>query len=89
MLYLIHLEPRYKHAGHYLGYTRGHWVDRVQRHVAGHGSPLIRAALAAGCKLSVTRVWRHGTRTDERRLKNGGGLSRHCPVCRASGTYHA
>ena len=27
-LYLLHIEPRYKHAGHYLGFTPDLRVDR-------------------------------------------------------------
>jgi hypothetical protein len=47
-----------------------------------------KAALAAGCTVTLVRVWDGGSRDLERRLKNQGGLSRHCPTCRAAGTYH-
>jgi hypothetical protein len=88
-LYLIHLEPRYAHAGHYLGYADD-IARRVREHGGGHArsSPLLRAARAAGSRLTVTRVWEDGDRVLERRLKRGGGLSRHCPTCRAAGTWH-
>lgn len=88
-LYLLHFEPRYLHAGHYLGYS-----DNVERRVAVHlacgskSSPLVRAAIASGCAVTVARTIAGGTRTLERRLKKAGGLSRHCPVCRAGGHYH-
>lgn len=88
-LYLLHLDPRYEHAGHYLGYA-----DDVERRVAEHlacngrSSPLVRTAIAAGCTVTLARTVPGGTRTLERRLKRSGGLSRHCPVCRAAGTYH-
>lgn len=32
--------------------------------------------------------WPSGDRTLERRLKRQGGLSRHCPECRAAGSWH-
>lgn len=88
-LYLLHFEPRYRHAGHYLGYA-----DDVDRRVAEHlrcgsrSSPLVSAAIAAGSTITVARTIAGGTRSLERRLKRSGGLSRHCPVCRASGSYH-
>lgn len=88
-LYLLHFEPRFKHAGHYLGYS-----DDVERRVAEHlacngrSSPLVRAAIAAGCEVTIARTIAGGTRTLERRLKRQGGLSRHCPTCRTAGTYH-
>lgn len=88
-LYLLHFAPRYQHAGHYLGYA-----DDVERRVAEHlacngrSSPLVRAAITAGCEVTLARTIAGGTRTLERRLKRSGGLSRHCPLCRAAGTYH-
>ena len=88
-LYLLHFEPRYRHAGHYLGFA-----DDVDRRVAQHraagerSSPLVRAALAAGSRVDLIRVWPNGDRGLERRLKRQGGLSRHCPACRASGSFH-
>lgn len=89
-LYLLHLEPPYRHARHYLGYA-----DDVARRVADHAaggsrsSPLVRAALAAGSRVYLVRIWPGGDRTLERRLKRSGGSSRYCPACRASGDYHA
>lgn len=88
-LYLLHLEPGYLHARHYLGYA-----DEISRRVREHralgarSSPLVAAAIRAGSHVHLARVWPGGTRTLERRLKRGGGLSRHCPVCRATGRYH-
>jgi hypothetical protein len=89
-LYLLHLEPRYRHAGHRLGWSTN-VRQRVEQHLAAgpRSSPLIRAQLAAGGRAVVTRVWVGGDRTLEARLKRGGGLSRHCPHCRATGRYHA
>lgn len=85
-LYLLHLDPRYKHAQHYLGYADD-IAARVHQHAAGgsKASPLIRAASAAGCRITLTRVWLGDGRTRERQLKRQGGLGRHCPVCRRRG----
>jgi hypothetical protein len=88
-LYLLHFEPRYQHAQHYLGYA-ANIARRLAEHKAGRAcsSPLIRAALSAGCTVALARIWPEGTRSLERQLKRQGGLSRHCPTCRESGAYH-
>ena len=88
-LYLLHFDPPYAHAAHYLGWARQ--IDRrVAEHLAGgvKASPLVRAAVAAGSTVTVARTWPGGTRVLERRLKVQGGLSRHCPTCRLTGRYH-
>jgi predicted GIY-YIG superfamily endonuclease len=87
-LYLLHIEPSYEHAKHYLGFTTGDIDARVLQHLNGQGSPLIRAAIEAGREVRVARCWPVGTRGLERRLKRQGGLSRHCPTCRLTGVYH-
>jgi hypothetical protein len=82
-LYLLHFDPPYQHAGHYLGFA----LD-VERRVAEHlaagakASPLVRAALAAGAAVTVARTWPGGDRTLERRLKNRHEGPRLCPTCR-------
>lgn len=89
-LYLLHFDPPYAHAGHYLGWAAD-VRRRVHEHVrcTGKSSPLVVAALGAGCKVTLARLWPGGSRLLERSLKRQGGLSRHCPICRASGVYHA
>jgi hypothetical protein len=70
----------------YLGYA-----EDVDRRVAEHlgcgvkSSPLVWAALGAGCTVTVAAVFAGKTRTDERRCKRRGGLGRVCPTCRAAG----
>lgn len=81
LIYVAHFEPAYRHARHYIGWTvdpDGRWGT----HLSGHGSPLIRAAVAAGCAITF-HVVAHGTRSDERRLHRERHAARHCPVCRA------
>ncbi|MCC6170046.1 MAG: endonuclease [Caldilineaceae bacterium] len=80
MLYLLHFEPPLRHARHYLGYTADS-RRRLQQHLSGHGSPLVRAALAAGCTVTLVRTWPNGTRTLERKLKNRKHGPRLCPIC--------
>ena len=91
-LYLIHAEVRYGHAGHYLGVTqRDSLLPRLAEHLTGQGSVLVQL-FAEACKIDtpeelerrlVVAVW-SGTRGEERRLKNRGGLSRICPICRTA-----
>jgi len=86
-LYLFHFTPRYGHAGHYLGWSKD--IDRrCKEHLSGYqrSSPLIRAALQAGCQLTLARVWEGADRNHERRLKNRGGLARQCPICKGEKT---
>lgn len=88
-LYLLHLDPPYRHAAHYLG-----WAYNIRKRVREHRSagircsPLLRAQLAAGGEILLARCIPGGDRTLERRMKRQGGLSRHCPICRAAGRWH-
>ncbi len=89
-VYLLHFDPPYvapigntgrdKVAGHYLGSTSGDVAERLAVHVAGQGSPLVRAAVAAGCNVTVARTW-PGSKQDERRLKRRRNGRLLCPVC--------
>jgi hypothetical protein len=86
-LYLLHLEPGYLHARHYLRFTPDNDVSRrVAEHLAGgaKASALVRAAIQAGFRVTVARAWTgpDADRTRERQLKNGKKMPRHCPVCR-------
>lgn len=83
-LYLLCIWPRYKHAGHYLGYSSSIWL-RIWQHVRCEpsGSPLIRAAMRAGCTVTLARTFPGEGRTRERQLKVSGHLSQLCPICRA------
>jgi predicted GIY-YIG superfamily endonuclease len=56
MLYLLHFDPRYRHAGHYLGYTED-LPKRFALHIQGKGSPLVKAAVNNGSRIVLVRVW--------------------------------
>lgn len=89
MVYLIHFDEQFGHARHYCGYSADQkFLSRLARHRAGNGANLLRRVNEAGITWRVVRCWPGWTRGEERRLKRQGGLSRHCPVCRASGTFH-
>jgi len=79
-VYALHLEPPLHHAAHYIGWT----VDsdparRIAEHLAGTGSPLIRAAVAAGRTVALV-LSVAGDRGLERRWHNRHG-TRVCPCC--------
>ncbi|HYE94480.1 MAG TPA: GIY-YIG nuclease family protein [Terriglobales bacterium] len=84
-VYLLHFEPDYRHAAHYLG-SANDVEERVKEHVSGQGSPLVKAAVEAGCRVEVARVWEaakgYGRRL-ERRLKDRKESTRLCPKCLA------
>lgn len=96
-IYLLHFEPAFRHAQHYLGWAQPQGegpldeqlvrgaLERVRQHreVPSAASPLVRAALAAGVTVTLVRLFA-GTRVDERGCKRAGGLRRLlCPCCAA------
>ena len=82
VIYLLHFERSYHHARHYLGYTDD-LEARVAAHRAGHGSPLVAAAVRDGIEFCVAATW-PGDRHEERRLHRYRNSPRRlCPICRA------
>ena len=67
-VYVLHLEPAYRHARHYVGWTAGDVDARVAMHLQGAGSPLLRAAVRAGVDVQLVATY-PGSRHLERRLK--------------------
>lgn len=92
-IYVLHFEPPYrapigntgriKTAGHYVGSCAGDPEDRLAVHLAGQGSPLVRAAVAAGCSVTIAATM-PGDKQAERRLKRRHQHSRWCPYCSAA-----
>jgi hypothetical protein len=52
----VHLTPRYRHAGHYLG-AAVVVGERRYDHLNGNGARLVRAATRARCRVDVVRTW--------------------------------
>lgn len=81
-VYVLHFEPAYHHARHYIGWALD--VDaRLAEHLAGTGSPLVRAALAASVRVELVATI-PGSRHLERRLKRWHKTGQFCPRCRAA-----
>jgi hypothetical protein len=69
-------------ARHYIGWTSD-VKRRFKEHTGGtdKASPLITAAIEAGCEPKLARVWPDVTRAFERFVKNQKHTPRHCPIC--------
>lgn len=84
-VYLIHFDIPYKHARHYIGYTRRSVKMRIAEHRTGRGARLMAVIVEAGITFRVAKVWYKETRKFERKLKNRGGAARICPICNGQG----
>lgn len=82
-VYLLHFDPPYRHARHYIGWALSP-ARRFEEHRSGNGSPLVKAAVQAGCEVRLVRTWDAVDRHFERRLKNQKNSSRFCPLCKES-----
>lgn len=83
-VYLIHFAQRYKHAGHYLGYSSD-LEGRIRAHRESRGARLLRVVNEAGIAWEVVRVWRDGGYDLEQALKSWRNAPRLCPVCNPLG----
>ncbi|MEV4534666.1 hypothetical protein AB0J82_12635 [Asanoa sp. NPDC049518] len=79
-VYLLHFDRPYQHAAHYTGWA-SNLTQRLSEHASGRGARLLAVIQAEGIGWTLARTWT-GTRTRERALKNQGGASRRCPICR-------
>lgn len=81
-VYLLHFEPAFRHARHYIGFTPDDSaVRRITEHLRGIGTPLVRAAIAAGSEILVPKIWPGAPREFERWLKYRRDTARWCPCC--------
>lgn len=81
MVYLYHFDKPYRgHAQHYLGSTNN-MQRRHQEHLSGHGSPLIRAALDVGIRLTLIPLYPDEGYGLERAIKWQKNNRRICPIC--------
>ena len=79
-VYLLHFDRRYRHAGHYTGWTT-HLPERLANHLIGRGARLLAVVQAAGIGWRLARIWPGATRSFERALKRQGGAAHRCPLC--------
>lgn len=79
-IYLLHFSRPYRHAKHYMGWTRD-LDSRLEAHSNGSGARLMEVLSKAGISFEVARTWT-GDRNYERQLKNRKCAPRMCPICR-------
>jgi hypothetical protein len=79
LVYLLHLDPPYKHARHYLGSTSD-LEARLEAHRAGRGARLMEVIKQAGGGFHLVRTW-PGGKAREREIKDRHDMPRLCPVC--------
>jgi predicted GIY-YIG superfamily endonuclease len=79
VIYLLHIDPPYKHARHYLGIGED-LNARLQLHQDEHGARLTQVCIENGRALKLVRTW-EGAPNDERRLKNQKNSPWLCPLC--------
>lgn len=84
-VYLLHFERKFHHAQHYIGFTELAPEKRLERHLAGDGSRLVRAVRQAGIGVDLVRVWPGGGRALERQLKKRKKAAQLCPACSGEG----
>jgi predicted GIY-YIG superfamily endonuclease len=58
IVYLLHFDSRYKHAGHYIGFVESDLKQRISEHERGLGANLVRVVRAAGIDFSLARTHR-------------------------------
>jgi predicted GIY-YIG superfamily endonuclease len=78
-VYLLHFDRPYRHALHYVGWTRN-LDQRIKQHRAGRFSVLMKAVRDAGIGFRVARLWHGVPRRFERRLHK---MKKKpiCPLC--------
>jgi predicted GIY-YIG superfamily endonuclease len=80
IVYLVHAARALHGSRHYLGFTTN-VRERVARHKAGRGTPLLGEMTRKGISWRVVRTWRGKDGYFEQQLKAKGAASL-CPVCR-------
>ena len=78
-VYLLHLDPPFKHARHYTGWTSD-LDQRLEAHRAGRGARLMEVVKEAGGTFRLARTW-PGPRALERAIKNRHEAPKLCPEC--------
>jgi len=80
--YLIHLNERLGHAGHYSGFTTD-LPARLADHASGSGKAcrLLQVAKERGISWKLARIWEGVTREKENQIKESSA-AKQCPDCK-------
>ncbi len=79
-VYLLHLDQPLVHARHYCGWA-ANLEARLAHHEDGTGANMLAVAKERGITWRLARTW-PGDKNRERQIKNQGGASRFCPICK-------
>jgi hypothetical protein len=79
-VYLLHLESKLKHAGHYLGSAED-VSRRLTDHAKGEGSKMMAAVVREGIAFKLARRWDNVPRWFEAKLHRRKENPYFCPVC--------
>lgn len=80
-VYILHFDRPYHHARHYTGFAQYSVIARLEKHLKGQGSPLVKAAVEDGITVECVRVYPEADRSFERHLKRQKNIARQCPIC--------
>jgi len=81
-VYLLHIDPPYKRAKHYTGWTKDDYPGRrVNLHLAGKGSKFTSRVVAAGHKLTLVHFWSGANLKFERFVKDHVETKTQCRIC--------
>ncbi len=80
-VYIIHLNEKLGHAGHYVGYS-SNVPRRIEKHIKGNGSAFMTAVAERGISWEVAMVWLGKDWTFEKSIKHRhGSIEQYCPIC--------
>ena len=81
IVYILHLDPPYRHARHYTGHAEpGHLAERLAEHGTARGARLLQVQREAGGSWHLARTL-PGGRDLERAIKDAQAVPRYCPDC--------
>jgi predicted GIY-YIG superfamily endonuclease len=78
--YVLHLVPRYKHAGHYSGFSKD-LLARLAAHAGGRGARLMEVHAQAGGTFLIGRV-EHGVTRDRETVFKESSAAKVCRICK-------
>lgn len=85
VVYVLHVEPPCGHGRHYIGSVAAHRVRRrLQAHANGYGANFTRAAVRAGARLYLVRLFEAESRWLETMLLRQGDPAGECCLCEIS-----
>lgn len=87
-VYLLHFDAPYQHARHYVGFSTE--IDnRLEVQLRGNGAKLVKRVLEAGINIRLAKEFPNVSLRFEIQLKNRGGATKWCPICKEESNVQA